>query len=46
MIDWPDKLIDSIARRRSVLFLGAGISANTQNRYGKHPATWEAFLKE
>ena len=45
MIDWPDKLIDSIARRRSVLFLGAGISANTQNRYGKHPATWEAFLK-
>lgn len=45
MIDWPDKLIDSIARRRSVLFLGAGISANAQNRYGKHPATWEAFLK-
>lgn len=33
MIDWPDKLIDSIARRRSVLFLGAGISANAQNRY-------------
>lgn len=45
MIDWPDKLIDSIARCRSVLFLGAGISANAQNRYGKHPATWEAFLK-
>lgn len=46
MIDWPDKLIDSIARRRSVLFLGSGISANSQNLKGKRPATWGQFLNQ
>ena len=46
MINWPDKLIDAIARRRSVLFLGSGISANSQNIDGKKPATWDAFLRQ
>lgn len=45
MIDWPEKLIESIARRRSVLFLGSGISANSQNATGKRPATWDVFLR-
>lgn len=45
MIVWPEKLIDAIARRRCVLFLGAGVSANSQNSNGKNPATWESFLK-
>lgn len=42
---WPDNLIDAIARRKCVLFLGSGISANSCNEEGKHPATWEAFLR-
>lgn len=46
MIDWPEKLIDAIARRRSVLFLGSGISSNAENEYGKNPATWNEFLKK
>lgn len=46
MIDWPEKLIDSIARRRSVLFLGSGISANSKNASGKKPATWDMFLSQ
>lgn len=46
MIVWPEKLIDSIARRRSVLFLGSGISANSQNASGKKPATWDTFLRQ
>lgn len=46
MIDWPEYLIDAIARRKSVLFLGSGISANSCNDEGKHPLTWEAFLKD
>ena len=41
---WPTALINSIARRRCVLFLGAGVSANSKNEKGKHPATWNAFL--
>ena len=46
MIDWPEYLIEAIARRKSVLFLGSGISANSCNDAGKHPLTWEAFLSE
>ncbi|MBD5510741.1 MAG: SIR2 family protein [Lachnospiraceae bacterium] len=38
-------MIDVIARRKCVLFLGAGISANSCNSEGKRPATWEAFLR-
>lgn len=46
MIEWPEYLIEVIARRKCVLFLGAGISANSCNGDGKHPATWEAFLRD
>lgn len=45
MIEWPEYLIEVIARRKCVLFLGAGISANSRNSEDKRPATWEAFLK-
>ncbi|WP_315452103.1 SIR2 family protein [uncultured Selenomonas sp.] len=45
MIKWPDDLIVDIARRRCVLYLGAGISANSKSRNGnKSPATWKVFL--
>ncbi len=46
MIDWPEYLIEAIARRKSVLFLGAGISANSCNDDGKRSLTWEAFLRD
>lgn len=46
MIDWPENLVDVIARRKCVLFLGSGISANSCNEEGKRPATWEAFLRD
>lgn len=45
MIEWPDLLIDAIARRRCVFFLGSGISANARNIDGKKPPTWAEFLK-
>jgi len=41
---WPDSLISDIARRRSVLFLGAGISCNSVNAAGQRPKLWAAFL--
>lgn len=44
MIDWPDDLIRDIAARRSVLFLGAGVSRNSQNEQGAHPKEWSEFL--
>ena len=45
MIEWPDDLVWDIAARRSVLFLGAGVSRNAQNKHGVHPREWSEFLK-
>ncbi len=45
MITWLEDIIDDIAKRRCVLYLGSGVSANSVNSSGKHPATWEAFLR-
>lgn len=44
MIDWPEDLVRDIAARRSVLFLGAGVSRNAQNASGVHPREWSDFL--
>ncbi|MCE9651101.1 MAG: SIR2 family protein [Parvibaculum sp.] len=44
MIDWPDPLVDEIARRRAVIVVGSGISKNSVNKEGKSPPTWSEFL--
>lgn len=44
VIPWPNDVISDIARRRSVLVLGAGISANSVNASGIRPKTWANFL--
>ncbi|WP_407194302.1 SIR2 family protein [Bradyrhizobium sp. STM 3566] len=44
MIDWPEDLVADIAARRSVLFLGAGVSRNAQNEHGVHPKEWSQYL--
>ena len=46
MISWPQNLIEDIAKRKSVLYLGSGVSANCQNDEGKRPATWKIFLND
>jgi len=46
MIDWPLDVVESIARRRVVLFLGAGVSMNSTNANGLHPPKWDKFLEE
>lgn len=45
MIEWPEDLVRDIAARRSVLFLGAGVSRNAENAHGVHPREWTEFLK-
>lgn len=42
---WPDQLVNSIARNRCVLFLGAGLSMNSVDRNGQHPKDWKGFLE-
>lgn len=44
MIDWPTDLVEDIARRRCVLFLGAGVSKNAANERGERPMDWSEFL--
>lgn len=46
MIKWPQGLISDLARRRTVLFLGSGISRNSKNAAGRHPKTWYEFLND
>jgi hypothetical protein len=44
MINWHKDIIDDIARRRCVLFIGAGVSKNSTNPLGERPKDWKEFL--
>ena len=41
---WSNQLINCIARNRCVLFLGAGLSMNSEDDNGIHPKDWKGFL--
>ncbi|MFD2836555.1 hypothetical protein ACFS3C_08295 [Azotobacter vinelandii] len=41
----PD-LINDLAERRTVIFVGAGVSAGVTTRSGGRLKVWDAFLKE
>lgn len=43
-IAWPPSLIHAVARRRAVLLIGSGVSANAQTTAGQRPPTWGEFL--
>lgn len=47
MIDWPQSLIQDLARRRAILFLGSGVSKNSVSEADPNcrPPTWEEFLR-
>jgi SIR2-like domain len=45
MISWPSTLIDELARRRSIIFLGSGVSKNSVGLAGKRPPLWKEFLE-
>ncbi|VAF85051.1 SIR2 family protein [Enterobacter hormaechei] len=44
MIKWHNSLVDDLARRRCILFLGAGVSMNSVGNDGKIPPSWKEFL--
>lgn len=44
MINWPNNLIEDIARRKCVLVLGSGVSKNSTNNAGVRPKDWKEFL--
>jgi hypothetical protein len=46
MISWPEQLINSLARRRAIIQIGSGVSANASTREGRSPKTWREFLDQ
>lgn len=47
MVDWPDSLIDAVARRRAIVVLGAGCSFHATPHEGStHPPDWNTFLNQ
>jgi hypothetical protein len=44
MINWPTSVVNAIARRRAVILIGSGVSANAQTDAGERPPTWGSFL--
>ena len=41
---WPNNIVEELAYRRCILFLGAGISATSKNDEGESPEVWSKFL--
>jgi len=46
VIAWPDALVREVARRRCVLFLGAGASASAADPEGRRPKGWQELLRD
>lgn len=44
MIIWPKTLVNEVASRRCILFLGAGIAASAKDKFGLSPMSWKNFL--
>lgn len=44
-MDWPDILVEELARRRVLLFLGSGVSKNSVGAKGQRPPLWKEFLE-
>lgn len=45
-IEWPTPLVETLARRRCVVVIGSGVSANSVNEGNRRPPTWRQFLEE
>lgn len=45
MITWPPVLVDELARRRAIVFLGSGVSKNSVGLGSKRPPLWKEFLE-
>ena len=44
-LSWPPALVHAIARRRAVVLIDSGVSANAKTTAGIRPPTWGEFLR-
>lgn len=42
---WPANLVEELAYRRCVIFIGSGVSATAKNGEGQSPETWSVFYR-
>lgn len=42
---WPDNLVEELAYRRCIIFIGSGVSATAKNDKGESPEVWSTFLE-
>src|SRR6188768_3339405 len=42
---WPEALVEELASRRAIPFLGSGASASAQNAKGERPPAWRQLLE-
>lgn len=42
----PESLIEELAARRCILFLGSGVSATSQDKSGRRPSSWKDFIED
>ncbi len=44
-MDWPARIVQELARRKCVVFLGAGVSRQSISAGGDRPPLWKSFLE-
>ncbi|WP_343713357.1 SIR2 family protein [Inquilinus sp.] len=44
MIEWPEGLVNDLARRRAVVVIGSGVSRHSVGENDTRPPTWRMFL--
>jgi len=45
LINWPKSLIEELAFKRTIIFIGSGLSASSTNDEGDSPPTWKRLLE-
>jgi len=45
VIAWPSALVEELARRRAIIFLGSGVSRQSVGLGAKRPPLWKEFLQ-
>jgi len=46
VINWPASLVEEIASKRAILFIGSGISSSATNADGIRPPSWKQLLED
>jgi hypothetical protein len=46
MFDWPKPLVRDVARRKSIIVIGAGVSRHSTGKNGERAPLWREFLQQ